>query len=144
LGALEDMFFKTFLRQSGQEKLLEEFSYSPENFPAIQDHLQKYFASKTVGDLQPIFENTDSCLTLIRNLEEVVACEHLKSREMILEIDHDKYGSILQFGSPFHFLSTPTNYRMHPPEHGEHNEEIYSKIGYTKEDIDALKKERVV
>jgi alpha-methylacyl-CoA racemase len=144
LGALEDMFFKTFLRQSGQEKLLEEFPYSPENFPAIQDHLRKYFASKNVADLQPIFENTDSCLTLIRNLEEVVACEHLKSREMILEIDHPKYGSILQFGSPFHFLSTPTNYRMHPPEHGQHNEEIYSKIGYTKEDIDALKKERVV
>lgn len=144
LGALEDMFFKTFLRQSGQEKMLEDLPFQQENFPAIGERLKNYFASKTISDLQPIFENADSCLTLIRNLEEVVACEHLKEREMILEVDHHKYGPILQFGSPFHFLSTPTNYRLHPPEHGEHNLEIYTKLGYSIQEIEDLKKERVV
>lgn len=144
LGALEDMFFKTFLRQSGQEKILEEHPYSEENLPAIQKKLESYFSSKSLEDLAPIFANEDSCLTPIRNLEEVFSCEHLKNREMILEIDHPKYGKVLQFGTPFHFLSTPTNYRLHPPEHGEHNLEIYSSIGYSKSELEELKKDRVI
>jgi alpha-methylacyl-CoA racemase len=144
LGALEDMFFKTFLRQAKLESILEDHPYSEENFPQIENILKEYFLSKTLEDLEPIFQNQDSCLTPIRNLQEVVACDHLRERGMILEVDHPKYGKILQFGSPFHFMGTPTNYRLHPPEHGEHNSEIYSALGYSETELELLKKERVI
>jgi crotonobetainyl-CoA:carnitine CoA-transferase CaiB-like acyl-CoA transferase len=144
LGALEDMFFKTFLRQSGLDARFAELNYEEKNFPEMEKILTEYFQSKSFSDLEPIFENEDSCLTPIRNLDEVVADPHLRSREMVLEVDHPKYGKILQFGTPFHFLSTPANYRMHPPEHGEHTEEILIKAGYSKSDLEELKKDRII
>jgi alpha-methylacyl-CoA racemase len=144
LGALEDMFFKTFLRQSGLDSFLNEQPFVLQNFKIWHEKLQEYFSSKTLEDLKPIFDNEDSCLTPIRNLEEVVGCEHLRERGMILEVEHPKYGKILQFGTPFHFLNSPSNYRLYPPEHGEHNSEIYGSLGYTETEILDWKKERVI
>ncbi|WCL49149.1 CaiB/BaiF CoA transferase family protein [Leptospira sp. GIMC2001] len=144
LGALEDMFFKTFLRQAGLNHILDALPISEENLKSIESKLTEFFGSKTLDDLNPIFQNEDSCLTPIRNLEEVVADPHLRDRGMILEVEHPRYGRILQFGSPFHLLGTPTNYRLHPPEHGEHNNDIYSKLGYSNDELENLKKERVI
>jgi crotonobetainyl-CoA:carnitine CoA-transferase CaiB-like acyl-CoA transferase len=144
LGALEDMFFKTFLRQSGLISYLEEVPFIAENMDIWHKKLREYFSSKTLNDLQPIFENADSCLSPIRNLKEVVGCDHLRDRGMILEVDHPEYGKILQFGSPFHFSNTTSNYRLHPPGHGEHNSEIYQALGFSEEELLNWKKERVI
>lgn len=144
LGAVEDMFFKTFLRKAGLDFILEKLPLNESNMVDIEKELEAFFLSKTFQDLKPLFENPDACLSPIRNLEEVVACEHLRDRKMIFEVDHPRYGKILQFGSPFQFQSTPPNYRLHPPEHGEQNREVYTGLGFSQSDLDEWKKERVI
>lgn len=144
LGALEDMFFQTFLRAIGMENLTKEKPLVEENLSTIKQILTDYFKSKTFTDLQPIFENEDACLSPILNMEEVKNDEHWKDRKMILEKNHPKYGNILQYGSPFHFSETPFVYRMDPPEHGEHTIEILGSLGYSSEKISEFKKERVI
>lgn len=85
LGALEDMFFKTFLRQSGLEKHLEEFPTEEKNFSKWKEILTDYFASKTFEDLNFLFENEDSCLTPVKTMEEVCKDPDLRERGMILD-----------------------------------------------------------
>lgn len=143
LGALEDIFFKTFLRAAGLEGILE-IPYTEENFQKIQQKLESYFLSKTLKDLEPIFENEDACLSPIKTIAEVVEDKHLRDRKMVFEVDHPKYGKILQFGSPFHFSEYECDYRQHPPEHGEHNTEILQSIGISPEEMEELKKEKVI
>ncbi len=144
LGALEDMFFKTFLRQAGLHSVLNQLPVTEANAQNISSILKDFFLNKDFAELDPIFTNPDSCLTPIRTLEEVMHCEHLRERGMILDIPHPKYGRILQFGSPFHFLSTPVSYRLHPPDHGEHNLEVYSSLGYSEDEINSWKAERLI
>jgi crotonobetainyl-CoA:carnitine CoA-transferase CaiB-like acyl-CoA transferase len=144
LGALEERFFRVFLRQSGLTEEIEKIGLEENNFPKIKEILKKYFLSKSISDLMPIFENRDACLTLIKRLPEVLSDAHLKERKMFFEFQHNKFGKIPQFASPFHFSETPCTYRNMGPEHGEHNEEIYKSIGFSKEELEKLKSEKVI
>lgn len=144
LGALEDMFFQTFLKAIGMENLTKEISFEDENLEKLKSILTNFFLSKTYADLESIFLNEDACLSPILSLEEVAKDPHLRDRKMVFETKHPKYGDILQFGSPFHFSETPFSYRMDPPEHGEHTDEILKTLGYSQGEIDGFRKERVI
>ncbi|EQA45884.1 CoA-transferase family III protein [Leptospira broomii serovar Hurstbridge str. 5399] len=144
LGALEDMFFKTFLRQSGLDKHLEKIPADEAHFGDWKKILTEYFASNTLQDLQPIFENPDSCLTPVKTLDEVAKDPVLIEKGMILERKHPLYGKYVQFGSPFPFSESKVTYRSEPPEHGQHNVEILKELGYSDADIEELKKDKVI
>ncbi|EQA71265.1 CoA-transferase family III protein [Leptospira noguchii serovar Panama str. CZ214] len=144
LGALEDMFFKTFLRQSGLDKHLEEFPAEEKNFLKWKEILTTYFSTKTFEDLNVLFENEDSCLTPVKTIEEVIKDPVFQESGMVMKKKHPDYGDYFQFGAPFSFSETPVTYRLDPPSHGEHNESIYRTLGYTVEEIETMKKEKVI
>ena len=144
LGALEDMFFQTFLRAIGKENLTKEIPMIEENLGKIKQVLNDFFLSKTYTELDPIFKNEDACLSPILSLEEVSKDEHWRERKMVFETKHPKYGDVLQFGSPFHFSETPFSYRLDPPEHGEHTDTILKSLGYKSEEIEVFRKDRVI
>ena len=144
LGALEDMFFQTFLRAIGLENLTKELPLIEENLTKLKSTLEVFFLSKTYADLEPIFLNEDACLSPILSLEEVSKDKHWRDRKMVFETKHPKYGEILQFGSPFHFSETPFSYRMDPPEHGQHTDEILKTLGFSTETIGTFRKDRVI
>ncbi len=144
LGALEERFFRTFLRQIGKEHLLIEGKNLEELAEEFKETLEDYFSLKSFSDLQPLFENPDCCLTPIKNLSEVLQDPHLLERGSVFTKNHPVYGEYFQFASPFRFSETACEYNTHPPEHGEHNESVYAALGYSKEELEKLKKERVI
>ncbi|TGK42333.1 CaiB/BaiF CoA transferase family protein [Leptospira andrefontaineae] len=144
LGALEEMFFKTFLRQSGLDSHLEKVPIAETHFAEWKKILTEYFSSKTLSDLEPIFQNPDSCLTPVKTLDEVSKDPVMREKGMILDRKHKQYGDYIQFGSPFPFSESKVTYRTDPPDHGEHNGEILKALGYTDSEIEELKKDKVI
>jgi alpha-methylacyl-CoA racemase len=144
LGSLEEMFFKTFLRAAGLDSILLKFPLSPDQFSDISKELEEYFSSKTYSDLEPIFQNKDACLSPIRNLEEIFQDQDFRDRKMIFEVEHPKYGKTIQIGSPIKFSGESLPYRLHPPLHGENNEEVYTGLGFSREEIEIWKKEKTI
>lgn len=144
LGALEERFFRTFLRQIGKEHLLIEGKNLEELAEEFKETLEDFFLSQSFSDLKPLFENSDCCLTPIKNLSEVLQDPHLLERGSVFKKNHPVHGEYFQFASPFRFSETPCEYNTHPPEHGEHNDSVYAAIGYSKEELEKLKKERVI
>ena len=63
----------------------------------------------------------------IQNLEQVASDPQLQARKMFVEQLHPKLGTFRMIGSPLKLSRTPVTYRYHPPEVGEHNEEILAK-----------------
>ena len=47
-------------------------------------------------------------------------------------------------GSPLKLSRTPVTTRHHPPDAGEHNEEILHSIGYKEEEIKLLKNNKII
>ena len=63
--------------------------------------------------------------------DETLEDAHLKSRNMIVEIEHPALGIIKSIGNPINISQNGPTYRRHPPQLGEHNEEIRKK--YSKD-----------
>lgn len=74
----------------------------------------------------------------IRNLKEVVNDTQLQARNMIIEHEHPKVGKIKMIGSPLKLSRTPVIMKYHPPEPGEHNDEIINNL-FTKNNGSDLK-----
>ncbi|MBE7411869.1 MAG: CoA transferase [Leptospiraceae bacterium] len=144
LGALEERFFRTFLRHTNLESILEEFPYQEKNFGNIKEKIRDYFLKQNEDSLKNIFENKDTCLTLVKKISEVFQDPHLKERKSIFYFEHPVYGKIPQFAAPFRFSETPCEYRLHAPEHGEHNLEVFKVLGYSENAIIDLKKNRII
>ncbi|MFH1382227.1 MAG: CoA transferase [Chloroflexota bacterium] len=81
----------------------------------------------------------------IRTVEDVANDEHLKERGYFVEIDHPAAGKLKYPGAGYQLSKTPFLIQRAAPRLGEHNEEIYcEKLGYSKADLDALRKEGTI
>lgn len=144
LAALEEKFFQTFLRQIDREDLLKNMTKDQAGFDKVKVELRAIFKTKTYIEWTPLFENEDSCFTGLSSMAEVVEDKHLRSRGLIREIDHPHLGKITVIGSPFHFSETPVTYRSAPPAQGAHTDEVLTAAGFSKEEIEELKKGKCI
>jgi formyl-CoA transferase len=58
---------------------------------------------------------------------EVLSNEHLRSRGMLVDVDHPTRGRITMLGSPIHLSASPTEVKR-APLLGEHNAEVYGRL----------------
>ncbi len=75
----------------------------------------------------------------IQNMEEIRNDPQLNARNFFQSIKHPKAGEMDILGSPLHLSRTPPKVRSHPPEPGEHNDEIFTSIGLSPSEIQEYK-----
>lgn len=87
VGAIEDRFYKEFLK--GLK--LEPFSHPPQNerekWPEITALFSEIFKTKTRDEWAAIFEGKDACLTPVLELNEVDRHPHNRERGLLTTID---------------------------------------------------------
>ena len=144
LGALEERFFRSFLRQINREELLEGFKYERAYLDKIKPELEKIFLEKNRDDWEELFVNPNTCLSPVKTIKEAFEDEQLRARDMVVTMNHPKLGEVKMIGSPFKFSETPCTYRLQPPAYGEHTNEILQSAGLSPEQIQNLKDKRVI
>lgn len=144
LGALEERFFKGFLRAVGREELLDGVEMTPEGLAKIKPQVEAVFAAKNRDEWQELFLNPETCLAPVNDIGEAFADPQLRERGMVQTVTHPELGEILQVGSPFRFSDTPCAVRTPPPRHGEHTEEVLGELGFSSEDLAALRQKRAI
>src|SRR5881628_2710149 len=80
----------------------------------------------------------------ILNVKEVFQNEQIKHLGMAQPVRHPERGEMLVQGLPATLSRTPGAIRRAAPTHGEHTDEILRELGYTTEEIAALRKDAVV
>ena len=63
---------------------------------------------------------------------------------MVVEIDHPVLGKIKNIASPIKMSRTPPTIRSPAPKIGQNTAEILKQLNYSDEDIQNLKKNRVI
>jgi crotonobetainyl-CoA:carnitine CoA-transferase CaiB-like acyl-CoA transferase len=65
--------------------------------------------------------------------------EQARVNGYLLELDHPVAGKVLVSGTPVTINGEVTTAAELPPEHGQHTEEVLLELGYTWEEIGALR-----
>lgn len=144
LGTLEERFFRAFLRQIGQEQLMEGRHWSAEGLAPLARRLEEIFASRTLAEWQERFSHPESCLAPVNTVAEAFQDPQLRARGMLQRMEHPELGPITLIAPPFRFSETPCSLRQPPPAHGEHTEELLTQLGYSQAEIGNLRAERAI
>lgn len=64
----------------------------------------------------------------IQTLDDVANDPQLKARQMFIETNHPTAGKINMIGSPLKLSRTPVTVKRHPPNVGEHNDDILRSL----------------
>lgn len=108
----------------------ERFLTNPdrvENREQLVPLLQEVFTKNSTAYWQTCCNENNIPCGPIQNLEEVTKDPQLLAREMFISTEHPTAGQIKMIGSPLKLSRTPVTYRHHPPNAGEHNEEIMNQ-----------------
>ncbi|MFD1039971.1 CaiB/BaiF CoA transferase family protein [Virgibacillus byunsanensis] len=68
----------------------------------------------------------------IHRIDEVANDPQLHARNMFIDTEHPTAGLIKMIGSPLKLSRTPVVLNSHPPDAGEHNNDILTQLGITK------------
>ena len=103
--------------------------------PWLQDR-GKWEVTKAAQELRLAF-------TPVLNPEEVMNDEQIKARDFFAEADHPVMGRVKYPGAPAKLNGSPWQ-AGRAPLLGEHNEEIFGRIGYSEEQRSELRKKGII
>lgn len=144
IGCLEPWFYENLCRALGREDFIPHQGASDEKREEIFSAFREIFRTKTRDEWFDYLSQWDICVGKVYLLDELFTDPQLVHRNMILEIDHPKFGKIKQPGISVKLSQTPGSIRSLGPLFGQDTDEVLLDLGYSKERIDKLRKEGAI
>jgi CoA:oxalate CoA-transferase len=96
-------------------------------------------------DLQKILDEVGVPNGPIWSLDQTLTSEQVYALEMVKEMDHPTCGKIKVTGVPVKLSLTPGAVELPPPTLGQHTEEVLTRLlGYSKSEVERLRKEKII
>jgi len=80
----------------------------------------------------------------LNTTKDLINDPQLRERGFFVEIDHPMTGKVEYPGRPFIMSETPWQLRRPAPLLGQHNEAIYTQLGYSKDDLARLRETGII
>ncbi len=137
---IEPYFWERFCRAIGMEDLIPFHHAKGEKLHEVYGAIREAILTKTRDEWFRIMKEADTCVSPVLELDEVINDPQFQHREMFPEFEHPTQGKVRQLGMPIKLSSTPAKFRNFSPTLGQHTDEILKDLGYTKKQIDELRK----
>jgi len=148
IAIIADNFWEELLKALPIEDLAtEEHKYQPgrlKNKDLINRRLNEVLSTNTQKYWLEILHAARIPCAPVNNLHQAVTDEQVLARNMIVEVQHPSGGSTRVIGNPIKLSETHEDSFTPPPLLGQHNEEIFSTLGLSSEDIKTLKEQGVI
>jgi crotonobetainyl-CoA:carnitine CoA-transferase CaiB-like acyl-CoA transferase len=110
----------------------------------VSERIAPWFRDKKQDEVFHAAQEWGIPFGLIPTAEDLVNSPHLKARGWFAEADHPQTGRVTYPGRPFQLSETPWAIRRTAPLLGEHNEEVYGRLGYTGDDLVRMRERGVI
>ena len=107
--------------------------------------LEETTATMTVDEIREALDEVGVPNGPVWDLDDVFSSEQAKARDMVVEVEHPKAGTLKMTGIPVKFSRTPGAIRKPPPLLGEQTDEVLKELLDMKEDeLKTLHEEEVL
>jgi len=139
-----DRYWPKICKALGMEELQQDPRFNSiesrgKNARELVAILDRAFATKSRQEWTTILEREGCIFTPIQSLSEVAEDAQAMANHYFVRIPHPDWGTTKMVGFPWDFSDTPASWRCKAPSFGQHTEEILSELGYSAEEMAALK-----
>ncbi len=145
VGSLEPQFMQQFCAAIGRPELAARgLSPKPEDQQALKREITIEFEKHDFSEWQERFAALDACVEPMLSLSEAVEHPQLRERGVVTQVPNGKGGEQRQMACPIRFSAG-----LPEPSHigaplGAHTAEVMAGLGYSAEQVDALKAAKVI
>src|SRR5699024_5409792 len=129
-----DSLFKRLCDLMEEPSLIEDTRFTTDiergkNESALKEVIEAWLANYTAEEAVEMINKVGVPSSTILNIQEISDSEHIKIREMLVEIEHPVAGKTRIPGNPVKFSETPAIIEQHSPMLGQDNQlkENYAK-----------------
>jgi formyl-CoA transferase len=140
--------WKDICKVIGREEWLTDPRYATPKarLPHLMEifgEIEKWTMTKTKFEAMEILNKYDIPCGPILSMKEIAEEPSLRKTGTVVEVDHPTRGKYLTVGNPIKLSDSPTEVKRSPLL-GEHTDEVMKELGYTPDQIEALRAERVI
>jgi crotonobetainyl-CoA:carnitine CoA-transferase CaiB-like acyl-CoA transferase len=143
VGAYEGHFWATLCRHFGREDFIPCQWDKGEKRTEMLAFFRTAFREKTLAEWMTELGEQEICFGPVSTLDEMVRDPQVVHRQMIVDIDTPA-GPMRATGTPIKLSDTPASIRTPPPAYGEHTGAVLAGLGFTDEQIAALRAQAVI
>jgi formyl-CoA transferase len=140
--------WKDICRMIGKEQWLTDPDYAtPEaRLPRLKEvfaAVEEWTVTKTKFEAMDLLNEHDIPCGPILSMEELANEPSLRASGTVVEVDHPKRGKYLTVGNPIKMSDSPTEVKRSPLL-GEHTDQVLTELGFTAEEVKALRMKKVI
>ena len=139
VACLEPQFYQIFLDRVGLAEASLPAQYDRSRWDELAERFEATIRTKTRDEWTRLFSGTDACVTPVNSLSEAASDAHYVSRNTFENVE----GFAQPIGLP-KFSRTPNKRPKAPPKVGEHGTDILQTLGFSPEDIESLRQDKVL
>jgi formyl-CoA transferase len=140
----QPQIWEPLLKTMGRDDLIGDPRYSTpearlERLDEVYALVEAWSSQYTKFEVMDILNEIDVPCGPIMATEDLIKDEHLRSRQMIVDVEHPARGTFTTVGCPLKLSASPVEI-MSSPLLGEHTEEILTEtLGYKAEDVQRMR-----
>ena len=138
VGALESKFYAELLDRLGLDAAELPAQLDRAGWPVLRERLTTAFAQRTQAEWVAVFDGSDACVTPVLSMADAPGHPHNVARGNFIEV-----GGVRQPAPAPRFSRTPAAVPDPPPVPGSDTEAVLASLGYSPEEITALRDRRI-
>jgi crotonobetainyl-CoA:carnitine CoA-transferase CaiB-like acyl-CoA transferase len=115
-----------------------------QNADLLDAYVGDWIAERTRDEVLEAFTTAGAAIAPVYNAQDVVEDPHIRETEMLVEVEDEDLGPLLQHNVMFRLSESPGRIRFTGRALGQDTDAILTDLGYTESDIAQLKKSEVI